>query len=404
MENVVSTIHIGAKPQSAEAIAAQQPKVVKKAVKQQAGFMQQLNNILSNLSSVKASDKVSFYRLLATMTNAGISIVKALSILSGQMENPKMKTVTQGLAEKIEAGNSFSEAMKEYPKVFSDAQVGMIESGEASGRLNQVLLQIAIEVEKSAGITSKIKGAMIYPVVVIFIMLGAGFAVMTFVMPKIKDMFANLGGKLPAMTMVLINLSDFLVGKTLGLPNALLVVLGFVGIVMLFLWWKKTKSGRFIWANILFYIPVFGKLAKKVALARFCRGLSTMIASGISIIKALRITAASVDNAVYEKRINQIADDVKQGITMAENMKDDEKHFPSMVVGMISVAEQTAQIDSITAKLADYYEDEVNDMVKGLSSLLEPIIIVILGGAVAFLVISVMMPILSASDLASNAQ
>jgi type IV pilus assembly protein PilC len=404
MENAVSTIHIGAKPQTAEAIAAQQPKVVKKTVKKQAGFMQQLNNIMANLTPVKTADKVSFYRLLATMTNAGISIVKALSILSGQMENPKMKNITQGLAEKIEAGNSFSEAMKEYPKIFSDAQVGMIESGEASGRLNQVLLQIAIEVEKSAGITSKIKGAMIYPVVIIIIMLGAGFTVMTFVMPKIKAMFDNLGGKLPAMTMMLINLSDFLVSKTLGIPNALISIIAFVGFIFLFLWWKSTKSGRYIWANILFYIPVFGKLSKKVALARFCRGLSTMIASGISIIKALRITAASVDNAVYERRINQIADDVKQGITMAENMKDDEKHFPSMIVGMVSVAEQTAQIDSITAKLADYYEDEVNDMVKGLSALLEPIIIVVLGGAVAFLVIAVMMPILSASDLASNAQ
>ena len=171
----------------------------------------------------------------------------------------------------------------------------------------------------------------------------------------------------------------------------------------IFIKWKQTDSGRYLWAEALFHIPVFGALSKKVALARFCRGLSTMISSGISIIKALSITAASVDNAVYEKRILQIADDVKQGITMAENMKDDEKHFPAMVVGMISVAEQTAQIDTISAKLADYYEGEVNDMVKGLSALLEPIIILILGLAVGFLVIAVMLPILSASDLASQA-
>ena len=400
MDNVASTIHIGAKAPTIDEII--KPKAAKKPSWKTSGLSQQLNNILANFSRVKSSDKVSFYRLLATMTNAGISIIKALSILSGQMENPKMKNITQGLSEKIESGNSFSEAMKEYPKIFSDAQVGMVESGEASGRLNQVLLQIALEVEKSAGIVSKIKGAMIYPVVVIFIMLGAGFAVMTFVMPKIKEMFANLGGKLPAMTIALLNISDFLVSKTFGIPNALLSVIALVGLFFVFTWWKSTKSGRYIWALILFRIPVFGKLAKKVALARFCRGLSTMIASGISIIKALRITAASVDNAVYEKRINQIADDVKQGITMAENMKDDEAHFPSMIVGMISVAEQTAQIDSITAKLADYYEDEVNDMVKGLSALLEPIIIVVLGGAVAFLVIAVMMPILSVSDLASG--
>ena len=366
--------------------------------------MDQLNNYLAKLSKVKTSDKVSFFRLLATMINAGISIVKALNILNEQTENPAMKEITAELAQKIESGKSFSAALKEFPKVFSNAQTGMVEAGEASGRLNQTLIQIAEETEKSADLASKIKGAMIYPVVVIIIMLGAGFAVMTFVMPKIKVMFDSLGGTLPATTMALINVSDFMVGKTLGIPNALLVLIIAFGFFTVFSIWKRTKSGEYIWSQIIFRIPVFGKLSKKVAIARFCRGLSTMISSGISIVKALEITSASIGNAVYEKRVIQIADDVKRGITMAENMKDDEKYFPSMVVGMIGVAEQTAQIDEITSKLADFYEEEVSDMVKGLSALLEPIIIVVLGGAVAFLVISVMMPILSVSDLASSAQ
>jgi len=401
MPDPATTIHIGAKAPTAAEIKPEK-KVVKPHAKRMT-FMEKLNKFTAKFSRIKNADKVSFFRLLATMINAGISIVKALHILTDQIENPHMKEVVGGIAEKIESGTSFSEALKEYPKIFTEAQIGMVESGEASGRMNQTLLDIATESEKSAALTSRVKGAMIYPVVVIIIMLGAGFAVMTFVMPKIKEMFENLGGELPAMTMALINASDFLVGRTLGLPNALLIVLVIVGLFMLFKAWTRTKTGRYLWAQAVFYIPVFGKLSKKMALARFCRGLSTMIASGISIIKALRITAASVDNAVYEKRINQIAEDVKQGITMAENMKDDVKYFPGMVVGMVSVAEQTAQIDSITAKLAEYYEDEVDTMVKGLSSLLEPIIIVVLGGAVAFLVISVMMPILSASDLASGA-
>jgi len=147
-------------------------------------------------------------------------------------------------------------------------------------------------------------------------------------------------------------------------------------------------------------LPIIGKLVQKVALARFARGLSTLSSSGVPIIKALRITADSTGNPVYQKRINQIADDVKQGISMAENMKDDERHFPQMVVGMINVAEQTAQIDSVSAKIADFYESEVDDMVRNLSSLMEPIIIVVLGIAVGFLVISVMLPILQSSDLA----
>lgn len=395
-----ATIHIGAKETSTNQVV--RPAQQKTGKVKSKGLMNQLNSFLAKFSPIKTADKVSFFRLLATMINAGISIVKALNILTEQTENPAMKEITTKLAYDIESGKSFSEAMKGYSKVFSDSQTGMVEAGEASGRLNQTLLQIAEETEKSAALISKIKGAMIYPVVVIFIMLGAGFAVMTFVMPKIKEMFESLGGELPASTMALISASDFMVGTTIGLPNSLVAILVLIGLYSIFAIWKKTKMGAYLWAEAVFYIPVVGKLSRKVALARFCRGLSTMISSGISILKALNITAESVGNAVYKKRIIRIADDVKQGITMAENMKDDTKHFPSMVVGMIGVAEQTAQIDEITGKLADFYEGEVDDMVKGLSALLEPVIIVVLGGAVAFLVISVMMPILSVSDLASD--
>lgn len=367
------------------------------------GFITEFERLLSGFTPIGSTDKVSFFRLLATMINAGISITKALHILEGQIENAHFKSLISEIAEKIETGSNFSKALSDYPKIFNDAQVGMVEAGEASGRLNQTLLQIATETEKSSALIRKIKGAMIYPVVVICILIGAGFAVMTFVMPKIKEMFESLGGELPAMTKLLIRTSDFLVGGTMGISNALWIVLAAIGFVIVFLWWKRTAIGKYIWAQIVLRIPVFGKISQKVALARFCRGLSTLVSSGVSIIKALRITAASVGNAVYERRINEIADDVKQGIPMAENMKDDELHFPSMVVGMIGVAEQTAQIDAITAKIADYYEDQVDDAVKNLSSLMEPIIIVILGGAVAFLVVSVMLPILQSSDLAGNA-
>ena len=182
--------------------------------------------------------------------------------------------------------------------------------------------------------------------------------------------------------------------------SAIIVILVFAGAIAAFVAWKRTPVGGYLWSQAVFYIPVLGKLSRQIALARFMRGLSTLTASGVSIVKALQITAGSVDNPVYEKRIKQIAEDVKQGITIGENMKDDEKHFPSMMVGMISVAEQTAQVDEITSKLADFYEDQVDDMIKNLSSLMEPVIIVVLGLAVGFLVISVMLPILQSSDLA----
>ncbi len=394
------SLHIGtsAQPQ------AQQDQTKQKAEKKSAkNWMDQINAQLANLSGIKPREKVIFFRLLATMINAGISIVQALKILVDQTENPHMKNIIGDIASKIESGSKFSEALADYEKYFNKSQVGMVEAGEASGRLNETLLQVATEAEKSDSLRSKVKGAMIYPVVVIFLLFAAGFAVMTFVMPRIKEMFESLGSELPAMTMALINASDFMVGRTLGLPNSVIVLLVLFAIGTVFSLWKKTKAGRFLWAEAFMQFPVFGKLAKQIALARFMRTLSTLTSSGVSIVKALEITAESVDNAVYERRIAQIGADVKQGITMGENMKDDEKHFPSMMVGMISVAEQTAQVDQISSRLADFYEEQVDDMVKNLSSLMEPIIIVVLGLAVGFLVIAVMMPILSSSDLAFSA-
>ncbi len=352
------------------------------------------------LQRIKPTEKVTFFRLLATMINAGVSIVKALKILEDQTKNRNMKRIVHEIVAKIESGQSFSMALSNFPKHFSKAQIGMVQAGEASGRLNQTLLQIATDAEKTAAFRSKIKGAMIYPSVIIAIMIVAFVIVMVVVMPKVKELFSNLGGDLPAVTQTLVNLSDFFTRETLGIYNVSWMILWLGLLVVAFIKWKRTTWGANLWTRFVFRLPIFGKLAKKASLAHFCRGLSTMVGSGIPIIKALRITAAGVGNQIYQKRINQIADDVKHGISMAENMKDDPYYFPDMVVGMIGVAEQTAQIDQISRKLADYYEEEVNNAIKGLSSLVEPVIMVIIGAGVAFMVIAVMDPILSASELA----
>jgi type IV pilus assembly protein PilC len=398
-----TTLHIGAAPIAEEVIKEKQEQPKKHSGKSD-GLMDKLNNYVAKFTPIRDDDKVTFFRLMATMINAGISLTKGLRILEDQTENKHFKLIIGDIALRIENGSSFSEALGAYSKYFSDAQIGMVESGEATGRLNQTLLQIAVETEKSSQLTKKIKGAMIYPIAILIILAAAIYAVMTIVMPKIKEVFDNLGGTLPLMTRMLITASDFAVGKTGPIPNGLWIVIIIVSLVFLFLWWKKTKTGRLIWTIIIMRLPVFGNLIKKFALARFCRSLSTLTNSGVSILKALSITAGSVGNPVYEKRIKMIAEDVKRGITMGENIKDDLYLFPSMVVGMISVAEQTAQIDQITGKLADFYEEELDDMVKNLSRLIEPIIIVVLGGTVGFLVIAVMLPILQSSDLAFSGQ
>lgn len=397
-----TTLHIGTAPEISEEIPKKLKKLNKSAYKSAsiAGISEKINQYLARFAPITSDDKVSFFRLMATMINAGIALTKALKILEDQTENPHFKQIISDIVLKIENGLSFSEALSGHSKYFSEAQIGMVESGEATGRLNQTLLQIATETEKSAQLTKKIKGAMIYPVTILLILAAALYAVMTIVMPKIKDVFDSLGSELPAMTKMLIGMSNFMTSNTGYLPNSVLILIATGVLIGILLWWKKTATGKILWTTFIMRLPVFGALAKKAALARFCRSLSTLTGSGVSILKALSITAASVGNPLYEKRVKMISEDVRRGITIGENMKDDKQYFPPMLVGMISVAEQTAQIDKITDKLADYYEEELDDTVKNLSRLMEPIIIVILGSAVGFLVISVMLPILQSSDLA----
>lgn len=390
-----TSIHIGA----ADSQVTSAPQKLVLGAARPMTFMERINDYLARFTPIKVAEKASFFRLLATMINAGLSIVRSLAILTEQTENLHLKKVIHRVMEDIEAGGSFSAALAKFPDQFSEAQVGMVEAGEASGQLNTVLIQMAKEAEKSAALMHKLKSAMIYPTVVILIMITAGTLVMVLVMPKLKEVFESLGGELPVLTQFLINFSDFLMGSTLGLTNVIWIFAGLFVLVMGILWWKKTRTGAVVWAQLVFMLPIFGKLSKKAALARLCRSLNTLIGSGLPILKALRITAASIGNPLYAKRISQISQDVRHGIPMGENMKNDKKFFPSMVVGMITVAEQTAQLDTITGHLADFYENEVDDMVKGLSSLIEPIIIVLLGSSVAILVFAVMQPILSASDL-----
>ena len=389
-----TSIHIGAQSDMGESLLQVSPKKPKKA-----NFSELIKEYLTSFQRIKIADKVTFFRLLATMINAGISIVKALQILEGQTEKRHMKVIIHEIALRIEAGESFSKALSAYSKYFSEAQIGMVEAGEASGQLNHTLLQIADQAEKEAAFRSRIKGAMIYPAVILSLMAIAFVVVMIVVMPQIKGMFESLGGELPTSTQALIQLSDFFVAKTLGFSNVYWVLIAVLAVIFGIVKMKQTKWGSSLWARFIFALPLFGRLSKKASLANFSRGLSTMVASGIPILKALQISSVSVGNPLYKKRIEQIAEDVKHGIAMAENMKDDPYYFPDMVVGMVGVGEQTAQMANITEKLADYYQEEVDDMVKGLSSLLEPVIMVVIGAAVAFLVIAVMEPILSASDL-----
>ncbi|MCT4592129.1 MAG: type II secretion system F family protein [Candidatus Gracilibacteria bacterium] len=369
----------------------------------QGNLIDRLNEWVIDMSPVNTKSKVAFFRLLATMINAGVSLVKSLHILRDQTEDPKLKKICASLARGVEMGQSLSVGMEAYPDVFADAQVGMIRSGEASGKLNEVLLQIADQTEKGAKIAGKIKGAMMYPVAIVLVLVVVTSAVIILVIPKLEDMFGKAGAELPGATKALIAASNFLTGSVVGgLPNWVLCIVGFVAFLIGLSAWKKTEKGKYLWDTFMLALPIFGGLNRKVALSRFCNSLATLTRSGIAIVKAIKITADIVGNEVYKKRIMLIADDVQRGITIAENIKDDKKMFPVMLVSMIGVGEQTAQLDNVSEKVADFYDEEVDNVVKNLSSLMEPLVILLIGGVVGFLVAAIMGPIMKMSEVASK--
>jgi type IV pilus assembly protein PilC len=364
-------------------------------------FMDSLNDYLAEHSKVKSKDKAVAFRLLSVMINAGLSIVKALKILAKQSESPKLKLVFEDIAQKVERGKSFSEALGDHSEIFLESEIGIIEAGEASGQLNKTLTNLATETEKFASLSKKIASAMIYPIVVILILVGAIFLVMTMVVPKLGELFEGSGTELPASTQILINTSNWFVGTTLDIPNWILLILAMVGGVVFLNFWKKTPSGKVKWDWFLLHVPIFGILNKKAALASFSRQLAILSDSGVSIVKALEITANAVGNEVYRLRLLEVRSEVENGVPIHKNLEDDPL-FPDLIVSMISVGEQTAQLGSVTQKIANFYDEEVETYVKNLSTIMEPVIIVVIGVLVGGLVAAIMQPIMELTDIAGK--
>lgn len=382
--------------------AGEEKKAVKAVDTQPKGTIERINAWLLMHSKVKIKQKVIFYRLLSTMVMAGLSLIRALIILEEETEQPKLKYVIGMIHKRIEGGESLSAALLEYPDVFTPQEIGMIKSGEVSGRLSQILLQLADEIEKTATVRAKIKGAMMYPIFIILVIMTAGIVVMVMVIPKIAELFETANVELPLLTQILINTSDFFVATTIGIPNWIYMILALIAAYFSIRIFRSTEKGAFMWDKMLLAIPIFGSLIQKVALTNFCRGLSSLTSSGISIVKALQIVADSVGNNVYKKRIHLVSEDVKKGITIADNLRGEKKLFPTMVVSMLGIGEKTAQLHTVAGKIAKFYEDEVDNMVSNLSKLMEPFIIVVIGAGVGLLVAAVMIPIMKIAEVASQ--
>lgn len=355
-----------------------------------------MNQFLIDHSKVKTKDKAVFFRLLSVMLNAGLPLVRSLNTLGVQTEKtPKMSSTLFAMGRSIEGGSSLSEAMAEYNEIFDDAEVGVVKAGEASGQLNNTLKSLAQDVEKSASIAGKVKGAMIYPAVIMSLLFVAVFLMMVMVVPQITRLFTQSGQELPLPTRILIATSEFSV-------NYWPVIIG--GILLFFIafgWYRKTRGGRYVLDWIKLHLPVFGDLFKKTALSKFSRGFANLLGSGVPIIKSIEIVSHGIGNDVYKRRLLLTAEDMKRGIPMAENLSNSPL-FPKMVVNMVEVGEQTAQLENVMEKVADFYDEDIDTMVNSLSKIMEPLILVVIGVTVGGLVAAIMLPIMQLTDVAGS--
>lgn len=347
---------------------------------------------LKSIGGVQARDLSTFFRLLAVMINAGIPLIKSLEVISEQIINARLKKAVEEIRTGLETGQTLSGGMSHFPKVFAESQVGMIRSGEASGHLNQILLQLATDVEKLASMKKKIKGALLYPAFVLIVLAGVITAMLIFVVPKIADIFKDTGQQLPLLTRIVIAASDWLRFNKIELGIILaMIIIGFI----LF---KKTKFGKYTIDRFMLMIPLIGPLLKKSILARFARSLQNLLMSGIPIIESIMINSKGIGNELYRERLILSAEDLSRGIPLGESLRDTPL-FPQLMVQMIQVGEKTAELDSICGKVAEYYEEEVDVAVSSLTKALEPIMIVCVGGVVGAIVAAVMLPIIQLVSL-----
>ncbi len=335
---------------------------------------------------VKEKEIVVFTRQFATMIDAGLPLVQCLEILSSQQTNKTFKEILLKVKGDVEAGSTFAEALKKHPRVFNELFCNLVAAGEAGGILDTILNRLATYIEKTMNLKKKIKGAMVYPAVVMTVAIGVVVLLLAFVIPIFQKMFTDMGATLPPFTQLIINLSEF-VRRFWALLIILLFALG-----MGFRYYYHTEKGREMIDGYILDIPIFGALIKKVAIAKFTRTLGTMLSSGVPILEGLEIVARTSGNRVIEKAVLKTRASIGEGKTVAEPLGAS-KIFPPMVVQMISVGESTGALDSMLGKIADFYDDEVDAAVSALTSLLEPLLMVFLGSAIGALVIAMYLPI-----------
>jgi type IV pilus assembly protein PilC len=342
---------------------------------------------LEFLKSVKPSELAVFSRQLSTMISSGMSILRALYVLEEQTESKFLKETIVAVRKDVEAGLSLSDAMARHPKVFSPLFVAMTQAGEAGGVLEGALIRVADQLEKDASLRRQIKSAMVYPTLVIVFAVGVMMALVAFLVPVFENVFKQFGGELPAITKVSVAMSHAVVGYWW------LLIGGTAAVVVAFLKWKKSSWGRPQWDRFRLRVPMkIGAIVQQVAVARWSRTLASLTSAGVPLLLALEITGRTGGNIVVEEAMDGVIASVKRGGTIAAPLAQ-APIFPTMVTHMVGVGEETGALDSMLDKIAEFYEDQVEASVKALTSIMEPIMIIVIGGIVGFIVISMYMPL-----------
>lgn len=343
---------------------------------------------------VKSDDLVIFTRELSAMVSAGVPLLRSLNSLEEHSENRALQTILKDIVSDVEGGAQLADALEKHPRTFNNVYVNMIRAGEAAGILDDILKRIALQQEKNATIRKKIKSAMTYPMVLISITILAFFGLMIFVIPQIGKIIKDLGGedaKLPMLTTIMLNISSMIISYWwIVLPmlaGSVFMLLRFIG----------TPKGQRIFHNIILKLPGINSIIRKVAVARFARTFSALMGAGVSVLESLNVTAHAIGNKLYEEALIDAIEQVKQGAELSKIIEKN-KLFPSIVAQMLSVGEETGQTDQVLVKVADFYEEEVDVAIDGLSSIIEPVMIVTMGAMVGLIAASVMMPIANLSN------
>jgi type IV pilus assembly protein PilC len=344
---------------------------------------------------VKTADLVIFTRQFSTMISAGVPLSRGLATLQESPSNPYFKQVLADVNKTVESGAPLADAFAKYPNIFDDVYVNMVRAGEEGGILDEILKRLAVQVELNASIKKKVKGAMTYPMVLIVVTVIAFFGIMLVIMPKIGKIFSDLGGpgaKLPLQTRLLLSMSH------IAQKYALIIIPITVAIVFLLLRYIKTPKGKFLFHTLMLRVPVLKTIITKVAIARFSRTFSSLMAAGVGVLEALQITGRAIGNKVIEKELTAAAEQVKNGRQLSEVLGES-PHFPRIVSQMLAVGEETGKTDTVLVKVADFYEEEVTTTIDSLTSIIEPVMIVVMGAGVGLIAASVMGPI---ANLSSN--